>query len=432
MRLKYLPAFWFTKITILLLKLLGRSQGTALPGLLMEQLAPDSLNDFTDQLKYTILITGTNGKTTTQSILSNIFKASKLNYIANKSGSNMIRGILSTFINQSNWLGKIKPKYGIFEIEEATLPKIVTAMNPKQIIVTNLFRDQLDAYGEIDRTEKFIREALEKAPQAVAILNADDPRVALLTRGFSNQTLYFSLNAPEKKFFKYEGLSLEKLEIVPSEATELKINPNLSTSFKFLAENYTLKLPGIHNVYNVLAAVLAARLLKIKTAEIHEAVLETLPAFGRGEILKLNNTALQILLIKNPAGLNLTLELLTHTKNSNLIMILNDNIADGRDVSWIWDAELEILNKIQPAEIIVSGKRAWDMLLRIKYVFSEFTKKSENLWQVGDTNIKIIPEQSDLILFLNSENQAKHYFVLPTYTAMLEFRKLITGKAIVA
>ena len=264
------------KSIVSLLNLLRPGSGTALPGLLAEKYAPEFFSSYSKQLERVILITGTNGKTTTRNLLSAILAQAQISHFSNREGSNMKRGIISTFLKNSNLFGKLKSKTAIFEVEEATLPRIVFNLKPEILIVTNLFRDQLDAYGEVNTTQKYIRQAIETSPNTKLILNADDPLVRELASGLKkDQVYYFSLEKQSRGKFNYEGDESVLGELrEASKATDIKITKELDTEFQINHINYKLNLPGVFHVYNALAAIQVAKLMKIsqKTIQLLDEV----------------------------------------------------------------------------------------------------------------------------------------------------------------
>lgn len=411
-------------------RLLGRGQGTALPGLISEKMSPKLLKYFADQIPHKILITGTNGKTTTQIALTSILRSSGKRVLANSSGSNMRRGLLSLFISKCDKSGKLNYDYAVLEIEEATLPKVVEELNPEVVVLTNLYRDQLDAYAEIDRTKEMFVKALKLSPSAKVVFNGDDPRLSDVLKGLGNEFFKFGLDPSYILDFKYEGehLKNQKNDLL---ATKIKVNDDLGTRFKIGEEEYSFASPGIFNVYNALAAVASASTLGVSIPDIKKGLLLMKTPFGRGEVLKINAITYRLLLAKNPAGLNLVLQLLKHTENPNLIILLNDKIADGRDVSWIWDADFELLKEINPNLIILGGSRAEELLLRLKYTFGEVVKIGERMYLI-DNKIQIYftPDINELVNFVEREKISKYFYVIHTYTAMLEFRKRLLGKAL--
>ena len=268
------------------------------------------------------------------------------------------------------------------------------------------------------------------SPKATVILNADDPRVSKLTEDLPNQTIYYGLDTQFHDKFKYEGKVKVNNNINATRAIDIKIEDDLSSTFSFSNDSYSIQNPGIFHIYNAAAAILSAKLLKIPTNTIREALEQAQPAFGRGELITKDDIDYKMLLVKNPAGLNLTLDLLSEKKNKALVLMLNDQIADGRDVSWIWDSELERLNEISPQIIICSGIRAEDMLLRVKYAIGELEKVNEYEFIHGETTVYLIKDFEHIHSYLQSKGYKGMVYVLPTYTAMLGFRKYLLGKAL--
>ena len=435
MQIRHNFAVLLAKTISKVLILLNKGQGSALPGLVVEKIDPQILTFFAKQIPNIILVTGTNGKTTTQKALVSILKIANKKVLSNSSGSNMKRGLISGFIKRASITGKLDYDYAVLEVEEATMPRVVNELQPMQILVTNLFRDQLDAYGEIDRTKKFIKNAISISPKALVIQNADDPQLQDLLKGLENKSISFGLQGQYLFDFKYEGKMTNIKNCL--RAKDIEINPeDLSTTFilpisKETEQKYIFPAPGIYNVYNALAAIISAQELKIPNSDIKKGLRLMEIAFGRGEEIILDDMKFKILLAKNPAGMDLVLQLLTLVKSPQTIFLLNDKIADGKDVSWIWDSKFELLKKINPKIIICSGSRGWDLLLRIKYVYGNLQKRSiDNYVTSSGIEIFLVEDQSDLINFLKLKGFKGNFYLIPTYTAMLAFRKLTLGKAI--
>ena len=435
MQIRHNFAVLLAKTISKVLILLNKGQGSALPGLVVEKIDPQILTFFAKQIPNIILVTGTNGKTTTQKALVSILKIANKKVLSNSSGSNMKRGLISGFIKRASITGKLDYDYAVLEVEEATMPRVVNELQPMQILVTNLFRDQLDAYGEIDRTKKFIKNAISISPKALVIQNADDPQLQDLLKGLENKSISFGLQGQYLFDFKYEGKMTNIKNCL--RAKDIEINPeDLSTTFilpisKETEQKYIFPAPGIYNVYNALAAIISAQELKIPNSDIKKGLRLMEIAFGRGEEIILDDMKFKILLAKNPAGMDLVLQLLTLVKSPQTIFLLNVKIADGKDVSWIWDSKFELLKKINPKIIICSGSRGWDLLLRIKYVYGNLQKRSiDNYVTSSGIEIFLVEDQSDLINFLKLKGFKGNFYLIPTYTAMLAFRKLTLGKAI--
>ncbi|MBW4483227.1 MAG: DUF1727 domain-containing protein [Tildeniella torsiva UHER 1998/13D] len=433
-QLLLLPIVAFAKLLTLALRVSGRGSGTALPGYLVGRYFPFVLEALVSQIPVVVAITGTNGKTTSQTMLSAVFdQVPRAKVLRNKAGANLSQGILSELLKQSNAVGRLDFTHAVLEVEEATLPRIARLLKPNIIAVTNLYRDQLDAYGEIDRTEKLIRDGIAQCPTAAVVVNGDDPRTARLTQGMGNATYYMSLAPEYAKFLPYEGqLNRRDPSSQGLEATNIHINEDLTTDFSVqghindervnLPQAKTVS-PGFFHVYNALTAIAIANLLGIDGATAIAGLKTFKPAFGRGEILTRQQGDKQVnyrlLLVKNPASFSLSLELLRNIPALKLILAINDNTADGKDVSWLWDSELERLNHADIDWILCTGIRAKDMAVRLKYAL--------------DISHSPIPTDESIRqaidLSFDKANTGDTVFVLPTYTAMLEFRKLM-GKTL--
>jgi lipid II isoglutaminyl synthase (glutamine-hydrolysing) len=340
---------------------------------------------------------------------------------------------LSELLKQSNAVGRLDFTHAVLEVEEATLPRIAKLIKPNIIAVTNLYRDQLDAYGEIDRTEKLIRDGIAQCPTAAVVVNGDDPRTSRLTQGLGNATYFMALAPEYAKFLPYEGkLNPRDPDGQGLEATDIHINEDLTTDFSVQGQINHEKVhlpqartvsPGFFHVYNALTAIAIAHLLGIDGATAIAGLKTFKPAFGRGEILTRQQGDKQVnyrlLLVKNPASFSLSLELLRNIPALKLILAINDNTADGKDVSWLWDSELERLNQANIDWILCTGVRAKDMAVRLKYALEASPgpiPAEESIRQVIDSSFE-------------KAGSGDTIFVLPTYTAMLEFRKLM-GKTL--
>ncbi len=430
-----IPIVAFAKLLTLVLQRSGRGSGTALPGYIVGQYFPFVLGALVRQIPTVIAITGTNGKTTTQTMLSAILtqvEGGKI--LRNRAGANLSQGILSELLKQCNGWGRLDFTHAILEVEEATLPRIAALLRPRVIAVTNLYRDQLDAYGEIDRTEKLIREGIAQCPQAQVVVNGDDPRTVRLTQGLPNPTYFVSLAEEYAGRLPYEGTLHRREPDSPGlEATDIHINRDLTTDFAIQGRmaGQTIAIPqartaspGFFHVYNALTAIAIALLLGVDSRTAVQGLQTFQPAFGRGEMLtrQVGNKQVyyRLLLVKNPASFSLSLELLRSIPALKLLLAINDNTADGKDVSWLWDSELERLNQAQIDWVICTGRRAQDMRVRLKYALDQPT--TQPILTVE--SIRAAIEQS-----FERAQTGETVFVMPTYTAMLEFRKLM-GKTL--
>lgn len=452
----YFLAILLAKSASFILKLF-KSGASAAPGLYALKIKPDLLSELSQQLKESIIISGTNGKTTTARIIASLLKQSHIDYLHNRSGSNLERGVVSEIIKRTSWFHLKKKFVGLWEIDEAFLTSAIKKLQPKVIILLNLFRDQLDRYGEIDTLAKKWRQALKKLPSSsLLILNSDDPAISWLGKGLSCQVIYFGLrdktlgdkvlsNAADaitchycSQQLQYQTSFVSQLGIyrcpqcgaiqpaVNIYCSQANFNQNGQTklviNYKSCSYNLKINLIGTYNIYNLLAAFSAGAALKIKAKKIVEYSSNFQPAFGRLEKINLRSKTIRIILTKNPTGFNQalkTLILLNKKRGCSCLFSLNDLIADGRDVSWIWDIDFKYLNKLKIDNIIVSGTRAADMALRLKYA-----NISQNLNIKLEKNIK--KSLSSLI-----NQSSKNLYILASYTAMLKIRKILAKKKVI-
>jgi lipid II isoglutaminyl synthase (glutamine-hydrolysing) len=407
--------------------------GTALPGLIALKLGKNILKNLVAKNNLnSIIITGTNGKTTTSRLVAQILTKANIPFFQNRSGSNLIRGITSSLLAQVSAKGKLPSNLAIFEVDEAVVPQLSKILDPKIILFNNLFRDQLDRYGEIDTILTKWQETLKHLnPKTTVIYNCDDPSLEYLTKGYKNK-VSFGLS---ESFSKTKTLSSsadaifclschKKLNFSHIFTSHLGHYSCPSCNFKRSTPQVTLDPKTfsleLHNQYNLLAAKAVAQALKIDSKTINQGLKSFTPAFGRGETLKLGDLNTKILLVKNPTGYNVILESLAQKKSiksTPILLALNDNIADGTDVSWIWDVNFNCL-KYQKAPIIVSGIRAKDLNLRLKYA------------GVKSSNIILEPNLKQALNLLKNQAGTSAY-ILPTYTAMLNLRKILTKQKII-
>ncbi len=374
-----------------------------------------------------ILISGTNGKTTTSKLISSILINANFIVYSNPCGANLLNGIASSLILKSSITGKIKADYIIFEVDENALAKALEHISPDYIILLNLFRDQLDRYGEIDSIAKNWQENINNlSSKTRLILNADDPLIAFLGIKSKNKVYYFGLTN-EKYLPSVEKEAADSLYCMRCKCKLDYKGVYFSHLGEWLCPGCKLKkpkvdikgfsffpLPGTYNKYNVLASVLLAKLEKIKEEKIINALKEFTPAFGRQEKIESNSKNFFIFLSKNPTSFNESLRTVKKLKGRNLFLILNNRIPDGKDVSWIYDVDFEnLINKNQ--SVIISGDRAYDMALRLKYAGFE-------------ENIKVFESYKKATGYIRNNKKIKLIYVLPTYSAMLDLRKELIGR----
>lgn len=413
-------------------RLFNLGSGSTWPGHIALSINKNFIKDVLGNSKVKIiLIAGTNGKTTTGKLIKTILEKNNKTVFQNESGANLLNGIASSLLLRSSILGKISYDFAIFEIDENTLPLILKEINnPDFIIILNLFRDQLDRYGEVNTIAQKWQKALgELTFDTKLILNADDPQVAFLGEKLKSNILCFGIN-PSNKTEKIQHAS--DSTYCPNCGSKLFYNSiyfshlgdwickkcSYSHSQKTFTSSPIYPLLGVYNEYNANAAVLLARQLGFSKEKIISALQNFKPAFGRQEILNIGGLKVQIFLSKNPTSLNESLKTIASLNAKNLLLVLNDRIPDGRDVSWIWDVDFGEIKDLR-GSVSVAGDRTYDMALRLKY---------ENI------SIKDGQVYTDLKLAI-SENLAnlkknETLYILPTYSAMLEVRKILTGKKI--
>lgn len=438
--MKYLlltPIILAAKLLITAIKASGRGSGTALPGSIIGKYFPFTFKLLISQVPNVIVVTGTNGKTTTQTMLNSILShEAGVRMLRNRAGANLSQGILSELLKQSSPFGTLNVTHAILEVEEATLPRIATLLHPNIIAVTNLYRDQLDAYGETDMTEKLIRDGIAQCPHARVVVNGDDPRTSRLTETLDNPTHFVSLPEEYSKNLPYEGefKGMRGIEQNILRSPSLQINSDLTTDIQVAGNvdgtsvtNLKVRIasPGFFHVYNALTAITIAKLLRVSDECIVRGFQQFDPAFGRGEVLVKQRGSkrvnYQLLLVKNPASFTLSLDLVATISGLKLIFAINDNTADSKDVSWLWDSQLERLNGATIDWMMCTGIRAKDMRVRLKYAFDDPAQVQRIR---VDENIRQTIEES-----FGRSHDGDTVYVMPTYTAMLEFRKLM-GKTL--
>ena len=439
------------KVTTALSRGLGFGGGTALPGLVAERIDPDIVPGLARGLGLgCALITGTNGKTTTARLARNIAQAEGQLPVANRAGSNLMRGIAASLIEAVDPLGRLPSgpsRLGIFEVDEASLPQAVKALRPRAIVFTNLFRDQLDRYGEVEHVAAVWRQAVSTmGKETTLLLNADDPSVAALAEAANGRVVFYGVadltsgvqaleHAADARWcpgcgheLSYEALSYGHLgrwacpgcgrsrpsadvEATRVEATAEGLRLSVALPDGELA--VSLPLMGLYNAYNALAAMALALALGQGPGAIAKGLASFTAAFGRQERLAIDGRQVQVILAKNPAGLNQVLRTITADGSPiDVALFLNDKIADGRDVSWIWDVDFEMLAG-RTRSLIVSGTRAADMALRLKYAGVD-----------ADPSVEDNAERA-LRQALRSTPEGHTLYVVPTYTAMLTVRETL-------
>jgi len=425
-------------------RLTGRGGGTTLPGRVLLKLDSGALSKLGSGLEHgSTLISATNGKTTTAAMLASILTANGRHPVHNSAGSNMTWGVATALLEQ-------KGDEGLFEVDEAWLPETTARLEPRAILLGNLFRDQLDRYGETEAlADAWVKLAGSRAGLTDFILNADDPLVADIGRYSGERTSYFGIDddsaalaelqhAHDAKQCRVCGHALDYQRAfvghlghyscpncgmerpspeVSATGIDLKGMSGLEATIESPEGSSRLKLPlpGLYNLYNALGAIATARALGIPVESSVAALTNMKAVFGRVERIQIDETELSILLIKNPAGANEVIRTLALEPGKlDLWIALNDGIADGRDVSWIWDADFEMLAE-HVDSVVCTGTRGPEMALRLKY---------------GGWDTDRITVVDGIGNGLNEALARKpgKLFAMPTYTALLSLRKLLADQ----
>ena len=435
-RLRLGLAVSVAKSVTFIVRLLRLGAASVLPGSIARRIQPRLLQLLSQQVKNgVILIAGTNGKTTTALLLCTILERQGYRIAHNSTGANLENGLMTALMENANLWGRLNVDYAILEVDENIVPRVLKPLQPRIILCLNLFRDQLDRYGEVDSISKRWTKVISTLPlETVVIPNADDPTLSYLGQQLPQKVSFFGMNEPEHYLeaiphavdsiycpscghsLDYQGVYLSHLgDFTCPQCGFSKSKPTLESS------EWSQILVGLYNKYNTLAAVTAAKELGVDEAVIRDAVNNFQAAFGRAEDLVINNKRVRILLSKNPVGTNETIRVVTESSDTTTLLVLNDRTPDGTDVSWIWDVDTEKLVQ-RGGTLVVSGDRVYDMALRLRY--------SENS---GESNLNLIVEE-DLrqaiatALKHTPDNETLH--ILPTYSAMLEVREVLTGRKI--
>jgi UDP-N-acetylmuramyl tripeptide synthase len=428
-------------------RLAGRGGGTTIPGKLLWKVDPGAIDRLAARLPQgAVLVSATNGKTTTASMIASILSP-RVRLAHNRSGANLVSGVASTL------LGTRDAELGLFEVDEGALPEVARRVRPRALCLGNLFRDQLDRYGELELVAARWRAAVAELPDALLVVNADDPQVGDLVRSRppGSRSILFGVDDPsharpalqhaaDSKYclvcgtpYDYAaayvghlgdyrcpkcGHARPPLDVA---AREIELDGVDGASFTLVtpggSQRIELALPGLYNVYNALAASALATGLGVSLADVATGLARFDAAFGRFERIVVGDRRLLMLLIKNPAGANEAVRTLVDGGAPRLAVVaLNDDIADGRDVSWIWDVDFEpLLEGVD--RIVASGGRAAELALRFAYggLPRERIEVVPSLERALDRGLELTPAGGELV-------------VLPTYTAMLGLRRIVASR----
>ncbi|MDO5617625.1 Mur ligase family protein [Kocuria sp.] len=412
-----------------------RGGGSAFPGLVMEKLHPNFVAEQLARLPHgVVVVSGTNGKTTTTKMAVQLLESQGLRVFTNRTGSNFVRGVAASLLEEISLTGKFDADIAVLELDEAHAVHFVRQVKPRFALLLNVMRDQLDRFGEIDTTRRMLAQVAAATTEAV-ILNREDPRIASLAQDVQPGTrvLWYGLSERLRPMFPSDddmraasGPAAPTPEGEPTPQTVVELADFAATDVDFLVHGQPAQakvhLYGVYNVYNAAGALaLALTVTDDGRAVDHsqagvDSLLDELsrvtPAFGRGETITVGDTPLQLLLVKNPAGFRLSLASAKPEAYATMIAI-NDEYADGRDVSWLWDVEFDSLR--EGGVDLVTGTRAWDMALRLDYDQVPVQAVEPDLTE-------------SLHQFITAAN-GRPMRVFCTYTAMLALRRALRAVA---
>ncbi len=432
----------------------GRGGGTSLPGKVLIRLEPHAIGELAARLRRgSVAISATNGKTTTAAMAASALRRAGIPLVHNRAGANMAGGVASTLLAAARPGGRIDGELGLFEIDEFWLDRVVPQLDPHAVLLCNLFRDQLDRYGELETiADRWAAVVASLPPTTGVVLNADDPLIADLGRDREGVS-YFGVEDPSVALaqmqhasdskhcrrcggaYVYDAIYLGHLgnyrcpscgqrRPQPSIAAEqIELDGTRAASFVLRtpggAAPVKLPLPGLYNVYNALGAAALCLTQGVALKQVVQGLETVTAAFGRAETVPVGDAELSILLMKNPAGANEVLRTLALEHGQlDVLAILNDRTADGRDISWIWDADFELLGD-RVRRVTCAGTRAAELALRLKYA------------GVAPARLEVVPalaEALDSAVAAAAAAARGRLFVLPTYTALLELREELAAR----
>ena len=457
MRLQTILAVAAAKAALTVCHLTGRP-GSSLPGRVALKVDPHIIKDLSSQVRRGIIVTcGTNGKTTTNNLLCDMLEAQGFRVVSNRLGANMMEGVAAALATAAapltaRPLGYLDADFACLEVDEASAARVLQYLKPDCMIITGLFRDQLDRYGEIDLTMKAIDKAIRLAPDMTLVINGDDPLTAFLAKESGHRFVSFGVSeqtTPEVDFpsssgeiregrfcencgspLHYDFYHFSQLGVyrcpscgfkrpsIDYDAARVTLAPQLS--FDVLESDsapvrISAPMTGFYNIYNILAVYGVLRELDLPTKSINEVLRSYKPQFGRGEVFHSGEKRAQKILLnlaKNPAGFNQNIAaMLQDHSPKDLIIVINDNAQDGRDISWLWDVDFDRLADETIRSITVSGLRALDMQLRLKYA------------EIASTSAPTVEEAIERRLADGCGN----LYVLVNYTALYEAHKYLEG-----
>ena len=394
-----------------------RGGGSALPGLVIEKIDPGFITRTLAQIPHgVVVISGTNGKTTTTKIVVELLEAAGLKVFTNRTGSNFSRGVAAALLGEVDMRGRLDADIAVLELDEAWAVKFVQLVPPRYSLLLNVMRDQLDRFGEIDTAAGFLAKIAQATTDTV-VLNRDDPRIYRLHQNTAADVAFFGTTDQLLELMPTDDAlktgQAQANQTAPADVLLADIDKQTAT-FQIDGAKHAvrMRLNGVYNLLNAAAALSLVRQITGEKAEL-TTLLGTLsdvaPAFGRGETIVIDGTPIELILVKNPSGFRLSL-LSFADGTADTMIAINDNYADGRDVSWLWDVDVSRLEQVA----VVSGVRAHDMALRLEY--DDITP------EIIEPDLAAALEK----LLAHHPSQPKHIYC--TYTAMMRLRKLLSIK----
>ena len=455
-----LAALAAAKVAGAVIRRMGRGGGTSAPGLVADRLDAAMLTKLSARLEQgAVVIAGTNGKTTTARMIADVFEGVPWQVVHNRSGSNLVRGVIAAFVQRASLMGDPGGAVAVIEADEAALPELIRRVRPRVVLLNNLFRDQLDRYGELDTIGKSWRVVLaDLGPETTVIVNGDDPALVAISDKISAKLIYFGLDEVTHRLnvlphaadaatcricgsdLAYHALYVSHLgdwycptcgqrrpelaytgsniQLQGVESLALSVSEGEDE-----VHHLTVGVPGLYNAYNALAAAAVAREVGIPWDAASRAFNAFRSAFGRIERVEYKGRNLTLALVKNPTGFNEVLRMLTAETGGLALptmIAINDLDADGRDVSWLWDVDFELL-ACGNGDLFTTGLRGPDMANRLKYA------------GVNLDRIHSLPSDltAGLDAFVHAVPEGDAAYILPTYTAMLALRKVLADRGAV-
>lgn len=453
LQLRVMLAILVAKLVVWLVRFLGRGKGSSLPGMVALKICPGILGVLARQPRLgVVMVTGTNGKTTTNNMIARVVTEAGYRVVVNAEGANLITGVTTAFVKAASYLGQVDCDYALLEVDEGSFPRVTRQVRPAIVVVTNFFRDQLDRYGELDKTISLIRNALLQLPDTRLVLNADDPLVAQLAASTGLKTTFFGQGEHERvtttatatregrfcprccceldyAYYHYSqlgtyrcpgcGFSRPPAQVEGLEASAAEGGITCHLRYPAGSRSLAIPVPGLYNLYNGLAAFTVSLLLDLEPDRIIRALEGYTPATGRMERFRYRDKPVLLNLVKNPTGFNEGLNTLLALKGPvDVLIAINDNDADGRDISWLWDVDFEVLEERHHRlhSLVCTGQRGEEMAVRLKYAGVPVDK------------IVVKSSMSEAVKhILNSSGTS--VYLLATYTALWPLERILSGYA---